>query len=414
MLFRQKVVTEVVTENRKKKPTRPARLSGSFVQRVNVPGRYGDGRGGYGLSLLVKRMKNGRWSKTWSQRLRINGTLVTIGLGSFPVVSLIMVRDKALDNARRVAQGEDIRRPERVVPTVDEAFEAYIAASSPSWRGARTEYNFRRSKWHCRSIGSMRVSDVTSSDVLKVITPLWHKNNNTARQIRGDLSSVMRMAVNEGYRVTDPADSSITRPFGRRKKPQHHPSLDYKLVGAAMAAVRDADCWWAAKAALLFLVLTGVRSEDVRTATWDEMDLESETPVWHIPETKNGSAHDVPVPTQGVEILLYAEERTGGGEGLVFPAQRNRQEMGDGRLAEVLRNLKIPAVPHGFRASFRNWAAETKRDHYASEKALIHEIPSAVLAAYMTTDFFELRTPIMQDWADYIEETMGPVIGESW
>ena len=214
MLFRQKVVTEVVTENRQKRPTR---LSASFVQKVNVPGRYGDGRGGHGLSLLVKRMKNGRWSKTWSQRLRINGTLVTIGLGSFPVISLAMVRDKALDNARRVADGEDIRKPKPVVPTVDQAFEAHIAASSPSWTGARTEYNCRRSKWHCRSIGSMLVSDVTSADVLKVITPLWHKNNRTARQVRSDLSSVMKTAVTEGHRVTDPADKSITRRFGRRK-----------------------------------------------------------------------------------------------------------------------------------------------------------------------------------------------------
>ena len=391
---------------------RPAKLSPTFVKNVNKPGRYGDGHGGHGLSLLVKRMKNGRPSKTWSQRLNVKGTSVTRGLGSFPVVSLAMAREKALDNATRVARGEDIRKPQRVVPTVNEAFEAYITASSPSWRGRGTKNRWRRSQWYCRSIGSMLVSEVTSSDVRDVITPLWHKKNETAQKVRSNLSSVMKSAVTEGYRVTDPATPDITRHFGRRS-PQdvkHHPSLHFKDVGVAMAAIRDSNGWWAVKAALMFLALTGVRSGNVREAACEEVDLESENPIWHIPATKNGYAHDVPLSTQAVEILLYAEERTGRSQGIIFPPQRGGQCLSDAVLSNLMSKLKIEAVPHGFRSSFRNWAAEKRKDHYASEKALAHVVSKGTEAAYLTTDFLELRAPIMQEWADYLTETMGPVV----
>lgn len=86
------------------------RLTRTLVKSIARPGRYGDGRGGMGLSLLVKRTANGRWSKSWSQRLRINGKIVTVGLGSFPVITLAHAREKALENARRAAQGEEIRK----------------------------------------------------------------------------------------------------------------------------------------------------------------------------------------------------------------------------------------------------------------------------------------------------------------
>ena len=114
------------------------RLTHTFVKSVTRPGRYGDGRGGLGLSVLVKKTAAGGLSKTWSQRLRIGRKIATMGLGSFPVVTLADARKRVLDNARRVYQGEDILKPPPIIPTVDEAFDIVIEQRHPSWKGERT------------------------------------------------------------------------------------------------------------------------------------------------------------------------------------------------------------------------------------------------------------------------------------
>ena len=131
---------------------KPTRLTHTFVRSVARPGRYGDGRGGLGLSLLVKKASNGRWSKTWAQRIRINGKLISVGLGSFPIVTLAMARDTSLDNARRVAQGEDFRKIVPTMPTVAQGFEAVISARAPSWKGLYTKKSWYRSLTYCEPI----------------------------------------------------------------------------------------------------------------------------------------------------------------------------------------------------------------------------------------------------------------------
>ena len=155
-------------------------LTHTFVKSVSQPGRYGDGRGGRGLSLLVKRTANGRWSKTWSQRLRINGKLTSVGLGSFPIVTLAEAREKVLDNALRVAHGTDIRKPAPKIPTVAAAFEAVIAARAPSWKGTYTKRAWYLSLKYCEKISAMPVSEVTATHVLQVLAPLWQKNRRPA------------------------------------------------------------------------------------------------------------------------------------------------------------------------------------------------------------------------------------------
>ena len=114
------------------------RLTHTFVKSVTRPGRYGDGRGGLGLSVLVKKNAAGGLNKTWSQRLRIGRKIATLGLGSFPVVTLADARKRVLDNARRVYHGEDILKPPPIIPTVDEAFDIVIEQRRPSWKGERT------------------------------------------------------------------------------------------------------------------------------------------------------------------------------------------------------------------------------------------------------------------------------------
>ena len=392
---------------------RPAKLSQTFVKNVAQPGRYGDGRGGFGLSLLVKRTKNGRWSKSWSQRLRINGDTVTRGLGSFPVVALADAREKALENTRRVAQGEDIRRSKPTVPNVREAFDKVIDMRSPSWKNARTLDGWHRSQRYYEPIGSTPVSDVTRSDVINLLAPLWHEKNRTAREMRSNLSTVMEWAIDEGYRGDNPAGAQITRHFGEAPRTVHHPSLDYVDLGAALATVRDADAWWAVKLCLIFTALTCVRSGEGRKATWDEIDLDKTT--WTIPAArmKNKEKHKVPLSDQAIEVLVYARNQTGG-QGTIFPPIRGGECMSSGTLSRLFRKLEITAAPHGLRASFKNWASA--QPHIAkavAEKALSHRPTDQVVEAYETSDFFKERVPVMQEWADFLTETMGPVVSDT-
>ena len=180
---------------------RPKMLSAAFVKTVTRPGRYGDGRGGYGLSLLVKPMASGRLSRTWSQRVRIAGRPANIGLGRYPVVSLSEARAAALKNARAIAQGQDVRGGG--VPTFAEAVEKVIEIHRPTWKdGARSGDIWRSSlgAYAIPRLGRKRVGDVTTADVMAVLLPIWNEMRETARRLRQRIGAVMKWAVAQGYR----------------------------------------------------------------------------------------------------------------------------------------------------------------------------------------------------------------------
>ena len=123
---------------------RPKKLSATFVDKIRIPGRYGDGRGGYGLSLLVKSTANGRISRSWTQRLWVHGRPCDVGLGAYPQVSLAEARDKALDNVGAVMRGRDPRVKPVAVPTLEEATELTVEILRPTWNpGSRTEKSLR-------------------------------------------------------------------------------------------------------------------------------------------------------------------------------------------------------------------------------------------------------------------------------
>ena len=149
---------------------KPKKLTHAFVHSVSTAGRYGDARGGHGLSLLVKETKiPGRWSKTWSQSLRVNGSAVTFALGAYPAVTLAMARAKVLENAALAAQGIDPRAQKQSIPTLDQAFDQMIAMRTPTWTGEKTAGNWARAKRFCQPIGSMLVSDIKPTDVLEIL-----------------------------------------------------------------------------------------------------------------------------------------------------------------------------------------------------------------------------------------------------
>ena len=183
---------------------RPTRLTAAFVKNVTSPGRYGDGRGGHGLNLLVKPRAADGFAKSWSQRLWIRGKRVNIGLGGYPVVTLAAARNASLENARAVADGRDPRteRGSNVVPTFSEAAVAVIAIKSGSWRdGGKSAKQWEASlrDYAHPNLGAMqKVSDVETADVLAILTPIWNSKPETARRVRQRISAIMDWAVAQG------------------------------------------------------------------------------------------------------------------------------------------------------------------------------------------------------------------------
>ena len=389
---------------------RPSRLSAAFVRTVSNPGRYGDGRGGYGLSLLVKPRATEGIAKSWSQRLWIRSRRVNIGLGRYPVVTLAAARNASLENARAVADGRDPRteRGSDVVPTFSEAAVAVIAIKSGSWRdGGKSAKQWEASlrDYAHPNLGAMPVSDVETADVLAILTPIWNSKPETARRVRQRISAIMDWAVAQGHKSDNPAGDALKavlpKNVGRRGRRK---ALHHSEVGAAIDQIKDAGgAWRFTKLCFEFMVLTAARSGEVRGATWDEVD--TNRGVWTIPaeRMKASQEHRVPLSAKTVDLLREAEEFADE-SGLVFPSPRGRP-LSDSTLSKLLRELGVQAVPHGFRSSFRDWCADTGQPREIAEAALAHTV-RGVEGAYFRSDLFELRREVMAAWANYISETV--------
>ena len=389
---------------------RPATLSATFVRTVRQPGRYGDGRGGHGLSLLVKPTKiEGRLSKTWAQRTRINGKYTYIGLGSYPAVTLAEARRRALRNKQTIEEAH--HRRARNTPTFRQATEKVIQLHAAKWKpGGLSEQHWRSTlgTYAHPHLGNKRVDQITSADIMACLTPIWHQKPETARRVKQRIAAVMKWCIAQGFREDNPADDRITAALGSNtQRPQHMKALHHSQVSTAIRTVKATDAHWATIAAFKFLTLTATRSGEVRNATWDEIDLATAT--WTIPpqHTKTEKEHRVPLSTGALAVLATALPKSGG-QGLLFPSPTGRT-LSNTTMSKLCKENNIGCVPHGMRSSFRDWCAETGIAREVAERALGHEIRNAVEKAYARTDLLEKRRQLMQDWSHYLGLDIGPV-----
>ncbi|MDE0168549.1 MAG: site-specific integrase [bacterium] len=350
-------------------------------------------------------MANGRLSRTWSQRVRFHGRVTNIGLGAYPIVSLAEARKKAVANRRRIEAGLDPRGSR--VPTFESAAERVIAIHAAGWKpGGKSEAQWRASltTYAYPRLGRRGVDRITTADVMACLVPIWHTRPETARRVRQRIGAVMRWAIAQGYRTDNPAGDAIAAALpsnmGRRR---HHRALPHADVAASVARVRASGAYPTTVLAFEFLVLTACRSGEVRGAQWDEINPDEAT--WTIPASRMKTArqHRVPLPVRAVEVLADAD-RFRDRSGLVFPSPTGR-ELSDATLSKLLREHDIPAVPHGYRSSFRDWAAElTDTPRQVCELALAHVNNDRVEAAYQRSDLFDRRRQLMADWADYLHD----------
>ncbi len=380
--------------------TRPKRLSAAFVRTVKRPGRYGERRGGYGLSLLVKPTASGRLSKTWAQRMRINGKPFNVGLGPYPVVTLAEARAKALENRRAIEKGMDPRSGG--MPTFERAAETVIALHAKNWKGDHSEKQWRQCfrDYAFPQLGRKRVGEITTADVLACLVPIWSEKRPTASRVRRRIGAVMKWAVAKGYREDNPAGDAIAAalPRGNRHR-THFRALPHAEVAAALEAARASDAWVGIRLCLEFVALTATRSGEARRARWGEIDWDRAT--WTVPaeRMKAGREHRVPL-SSGARAVLDQAREIENGSGLIFPSFKGL-ELRSPPVAGVFRDLGIPSTVHGLRSSFRDWAAETGVDRTVAEAALAHTV-GGVEGAYFRSDLFERRRQVMQDWAAYL------------
>ena len=384
---------------------RPLMLSATFVRNAKIPGRYGDGRGGLGLGLLIRPALRGGVNKSWTQSVRIDGKPTSLGLGRYPVVTLAMARERALENARAIAQGHDPRRSATLVPTFAEALDTVIGIHAPHWKdraGSERQWRTSLATYALPRLGAKSVDAVTSADVMAVLLPIWSTKRVTAGRVRQRIGAVMKWAVAQGLRADNPAGDAISAALPRTAPVQRHQrALPHAEVRAALAQVRDCDACPSIRLAFEFLVLTATRSGEVRNARWQEIDRDGA--VWTIPAArmKNGREHRVPLAERALQVLDEARELAAA-DGRVFASPRGRA-LHQKHLSELLRALRVDAVPHGFRSSFRDWAAEcSDAPREVCELALAHVNGDRVEAAYRRSDLFERRRILMQQWADYV------------
>ena len=287
-------------------------------------------------------------------------------------------------------------------PTFRKAAAAVIEMHRPTWRNPKSAAQWEASlrDYAYPVLGDMRVDEIGSGDVLRVLRPIWNMKRETAQRVRQRVSAVMKAAIADGHRLDNPAGDALTAalPKGGQKQ-RHQRALPYRQVAAGLEAVRRSNAQTSTKLAFEFLVLTVARSGEVRLMTWDEVDTEAR--LWTVPGSrmKAGSEHRVPLSGRATEVLAEAEELRQ--NELVFPSATGRR-MSDNTLSKLLRDLGIDAVPHGFRTSFRVWCGESGQLREVAEAALAHTIRNKAEAAYARTDLLERRRELMEAWSEYL------------
>jgi len=345
-----------------------------------------------GLALVV----HASGTRSWILRYKIGGVRRDMGLGSYGDVSLAGAREAARAARAKIAAGVDPIQERKTARssliaemakalTFSECATKYIETHESSWRNAKHAQQWRSTieSYANPIIGQMLVRDVGLPHVLKVLEPIWHTKTETASRLRGRIESVLDWATVREYRAgPNPAkwkgrlDTLLAEP-GKIAKTSHHRALPYGEMPRFMAALRRQEGTGAR--ALEFVILTAARSGEVRGATWGEFDLK--VGVWTVPAGRMKAGKEHRVPLSNAALALVKGQKKIAVNQYVFPSPRE-SVLSDMTLSAVLRRMKVDAVPHGFRSTFRDWVAEnTDYPNEMAEMALAHTIGDKVEAA---------------------------------
>lgn len=372
------------------------RLSAIGVRNAKA-GRHGDGGG---LYLLVKASG----ARSWMLRVQRDGKRRDIGLGSVAALNLSEARDKAAELRKHALNGRDPiaerDRDRRPLPTFKQAAHAAHQDLKSGWAPKHAAAFISSLEDHVfGTLGSRRVDTIDATHVRDLLAPIWTRIPSMARKIRQRIGTVLNYAHAKGWRAHEAPMKSVTLGLARQSGGRNFAAMPYAEVPDLMTAIR-ARQQTTGRDALMFLLLTAARSGEVRSARWSHVDLDAGN--WHRPANlmKGRIAHTVTLSPHAIELLRRRFENSSPRpDDLIFPARGNRQ-LSDMTISKVLKDASVPYTVHGFRSSFRDWAAEAM-PHIpdpVAEAALAHVVPDKVIAAYKRTTFLALRRELLTAW----------------
>jgi integrase len=350
-----------------------------------------------------------------------------MGLGALDVLSIPEAREKALAARRCLAAGTDpiderdaekARQKQAQLGglTFAQCAAAFIEAHTASWRSAK-----HAGQWvttiatYCGPVfGALPVQGVDLPLVLRVLEPMWGDRTETASRLRGRIESVLDWATVQGYRTGEnPArwkgnlDKLLPAP-GKLRKVKHHPALPYADMPGFMAELREREGLSAR--ALEFTILSAARTSETLHVKWTEFDLKAG--VWLVPASRMKCERDHRVPLSARAVAILRELEAVRLNEYVFPGQRRGQPLSNTTLLTTLERMgRADLTVHGFRSTFRDWAAEcTDTPNEVAEAALAHIIGDKTEAAYRRGDLFEKRRQLMEAWASYCDGQRNNVV----
>jgi integrase len=396
------------------------RLSPTFVRRCTKPGVYFDGGG---LRFRVYPNK----TRLWVMRIVAGGRRRDISLGAFPAIPLADARSQAEVIRKAVAQGHDPtpqKRPAEALsshpttsarederPTFEQCWRAFWAAKEPQLSNGkhRDQWVMTMKTYVLPYIGHRPVADVTPSEVIQLLSPIWHAKEETARRVLQRIDAVFISAITRQLREKVSPCLGVARELGNRRTSRaHYAALPHAELPAFITRLRKRRGPLASRLAFEFLILTATRSGETRGATWAEIN-EADRCWTIIPDrVKTRIAHVVPLSDRALAILREAQvERRD--SNLCFPNAKGKP-FSDMVFTKTLRDMGLGkrATAHGFRTAFKVWAAESGVRDEVSEAALAHTDPNKVRAAYRRTNFIEDRRSLMQAWCDFVCQQEAP------
>ena len=408
-------------------------LSALHVKNISTVGTYAVGKPS-GLSLRVRASTaadadQNSVLKQWVLRYMIDGKARTMGLGSYPDISLEQARKLAqqikteqithhrIDPLAHKAEAKDKIRQRRnwlaQRKTFEECAELYIETHRPSWRNAKhaSQWTNTIKQYANPSIGNVPVDELNKSQILTVLLPIWSTKNETALRLRGRIESILDWAKAEGIRQGDnPAAwdgglKELLPDISRNRRIVHHPALPYSEIGNFMNSLKQHSNM--AALALEFLILTASRTNEVIGATWDEIDTKKSQWILPAERMKAGKEHRIPLSAQALDVLKRAKTTNG----YVFTSPKGGPLSNMALLALLKRMKRQDITAHGFRSTFRDWAGEcTNFAREVIEHALAHGLKDSTEAAYARGTLTQKRSLLMQAWSDrcYAEDSVAP------
>ncbi len=355
-------------------------------------------------------------ARSWILRVVVGGKRREVGLGGYPSVSLKEARERAQDARAEIRDGVDPVESRKAAKralihdqarqmTFSEAASLCHATKSPEFRNEKHRRDWMSSLNNhvIDEIGEVQISEMELPHIVQVLKPIWETKTETATRVRQRIESVLAWAKVNGYRTGDnPArwsgnlEFALPKPSKIRKR-KNFPALHWTEVAEFMVDLKKRSGVGAR--ALEFAILTAARSGEVRGATWAEFDLKAKT--WRIPadRMKSGRSHTVPLSDDASKLLQKLDVIDGCD--YVFPSTRGKK-LSDMAMNQVTRRMRVNAVPHGFRSSFKDWARNsTESADEVSELALAHVSTDATRAAYARDELLSKRREMMDDWAEY-------------